>query len=271
VIPFTVNGLGAAYGFDVFATGATANGRVIENGLGYSAAMYMGTNGAASGAAIVAANETFHVSYTPWAAGFNVTNAAAAVATKLGGNYIRAAYTPTVANWDLGVGIQNFSGNSLSGVSTVGGVDLGALKRDSLTIVDFQGQGEVAAMPIGIYGSYGWANGQTAGAAVNAFNAGTERKSYFGVLADLGVIPNTLNLQFGLARAKTGVLGVVSLANESDNSYTMGVRYKLAQNAKLGLAYTKFSGTAYDLGGSGGASGAGNGTSLLNMIFSTAF
>jgi len=66
---------------------------------------------------------------------------------------------------------------------------------------------------------------------------------------------------------------------------SVGVRYKLHQNAKLAFAYTSFSGSAYDLGGSGGAlegNGAacgvgtagttpGKGKSLLNVIFSAAF
>lgn len=281
VIPFSNGGLGPQYGYDVFATGSTANGRVVENGVGYSAAMYLGTGTATSGATILAANETFHVSYTPWVRAHMATNAGA-TGTKLGGNYIRAAYTPSIADWDLGLGVQNYSGDSLKGV---GGAIAGAT-RDSATVIDFQGQGEVAAMPIGIYGSYGWADGQVVGTAANTYNGGTERKSAFGLLADLGVIPNTLNVQFGLMRGKTGQnVGAVAGTNESDNSYTIGLRYKLAQNAKVGMAYTKFSGSAYNLGGSGGAAVANggamaagvaatapaNGTSMLNLIFSTAF
>jgi len=297
VIPFTNGALGPQYGYDVFATGSTANGRVIENGVGYSASMFIGTGTPVSGLAFLAANETFHVSYTPWAMGHMATNAGVTV-TKLGGNYIRAAYTPSMANWDLGLGLQHYSGNALKGVDTAGMLAAGvpaavidtvgnANTENKATVIDFQGQGEVAAMPIGIYGSYGWANGQTGAAAVNSFNGGTERKSYFGVLADLGVIPNTLNVQFGFMRGKTGMNEAAVLGtNESDNSYSVGVRYKLAQNAKLGLAYTKFSGSAYNVGGSGGAAVANgaplaaagvalaapaNGNSMLNMIFSTAF
>jgi len=119
-------------------------------------------------------------------------------------------------------------------------------------------------MPVGIYGSYGWADAPAVG-QTNSYNAGAERRSYFGLLGDLGVIPNTLNVQFGFARAKTGLV----LGNESDNSYTLGLRYKLAQNVKAGLAYTKFSGAASNVGGSRNA--AGNGDSLLNLIFSVGY
>ena len=264
VVPFTVDSLGPQYGFDLFATGATANGRVVENGVGYSANMYLGGNTAASGASIVVANETFHVSLTPWAQGHLVTNAGLA-ATKLSGTYVRAAYTPTVADWDLGVGIQNYSGDSLAGVDTIVSAN-----KDSATIIDFQGQGEVAAMPIGIYGSYGWASAPGAASPTvtptNSYNAGPNRRSYFGLLGDVGVIPNTLNVQFGFARAKTGA---AVLGNESDNSYTLGLRYKLAQNVKAGLAYTKWSGAASNVGGSRNV--VGDGDSLLNLIFSVGY
>ena len=259
VVPFTVDSLGPQYGFDLFATGATANGRVVENGVGYSANMYLGGNTAASGASIVVANETFHVSLTPWAQGHLVTNAGLA-ATKLSGTYVRAAYTPTVADWDLGVGIQNYSGDSLAGVDTIVSAN-----KDEMTVIDFQGQGEVAAMPVGIYGSYGWADAPGLG-QTNSYNAGVDRRSHFGLLGDLGVIPNTLNVQFGFARAKTGA---AVLGNESDNSYTLGLRYKLAQNVKAGLAYTKWSGAASNVGGSRNV--VGDGDSLLNLIFSVGY
>lgn len=275
VVPFTNDNTGPAWGYDQFATGSVANARVTENGGGYSAAMTLGTTGAgygASGAAIVVANSDFHVSYTPWVRAHAATNSGF-TGTALGGNYVRAAWTPSMAGWDLGLGVQNFSGNSLKGVNAVNPT----LSRDSATIIDFQGQGEVAAMPLGIYGSYGWADGQAVG-AVNTFNAGPERKTSFGLLADLGVIPNTLQLQLGFMRNKTGLNEVVLGApvvgtNETDNSYTLGVRYKLVQNVKLALAYTKSSGTAYNLGGSSpnALRGAGRGDSLTTVILGAGF
>jgi len=281
VVPFTVDSLGPQYGFDLFATGATANGRVVENGLGYSAAMYLQTTGvpgsaggdAASGAAIVVANQDFHVVVTPWANGHLVGGGggvgltATPNATKLGGTYLRAAWTPSMAGWDLGLGVQNYSGDSMKGINTVINTN-----RDKATIIDFQGQGEVAAMPIGIYGSYGWADATVLG-STNHYNAGLNRRSSFGLLADLGVIPNTLNVQAGFMRANTG--GTVAGVNESDNSFTLGLRYKLAQNVKLGAAYTKFSGSAYNVtpgvNSIYSAAGANNGTSLLNLIFSVGY
>ncbi|MFZ5523125.1 MAG: hypothetical protein ACOY9D_03450 [Pseudomonadota bacterium] len=275
VVPFSGDA-GVAYGFDLFATGSNTTGRVIENAEGYSVAKYLGTHTEVTGAAFFVANDDFHVNYTPWAQASQAT-AAGITATKLGGNYIRAAWTPSVADWDLGVGVQNFSGNSLKGIDTATltaaaiPVDAAgnAISRDSATILDAQAQGAVADMPLGVYASYGRASGQTSG-EVNIFNAGTETRSAFGILADLGVIPETLGVQLGLIRAKTGTL--LNGSNETDNAFTLGARYKFRQNVNMGVAYTKFSGTAYGAGGSLDASTPGNtGDSLLNLTLIAGF
>ncbi len=282
LVPFTVGGLGPQYGFDVFATGSTNNGRVIENGVGYSAAMYIGAGTDASGAALVAVNETFHVSLTPWAQGANVTGSGGS-ATALGGTYLRAAYTPTIGGLETGFGVMNYSGNSFKGVDTVDA----STHKDAATVIDAQAQGELAGYLVGLYGSYATAAATGTSTAVNTFNAGTEPRTALGMLADIGVIPNTLNVQLGMMRGKTGFKNADTGAAEDDNSFTVGVRYKLHQNAKVALAYTSFSGSAYSSGGSGGALNANgtaadwaagtaaakpsHGTYLLNVILSAGF
>jgi hypothetical protein len=280
VVPFTVGGLGPQYGFDLFATGSTANGRPIENQQTFTGS-YLGTNGNASGAAIGVASEDFHVTFTPWAEGHLASNSGIN-ATGLGGTYIRAAYTPTIAGFETGFGVQMFGGNALKGVDPVsGGAALGVSSGtaqsvidnhvNSATIFDAQAQGEVAGMPIGIYGSYGTAAKSTA-TANNAYNGGSEVRSHMGVLADVGVIPHVLNVQAGLAFAKTGNL--VAGAAETDNAIVVGVRYKLRQNVKLALAYSMMSGTAYDAGGSLDTTSTTTttaGKTLMNIVLSTGF
>ena len=273
VVPFSGDA-GVAYGFDLFATGSNTTGRVIENAEGYSTAKFLDTFTPVTGIALYAANDDFHVNFTPWAQG-DQTTAAGLNASKVGGRYIRAAWTPSMAGWDIGVGVQNWSGNSLDGVGIDENTNLTATSvdpaahRDSATIIDAQAQGAVADMPLGIYGSFGRANGQTSGAE-NSFNGGTETRSAFGLLADLGVIPETLGVQFGILRGKTGTL--LAGSNETDNAITLGARYKFRQNVNMGVAYTKFSGDAYGAGGSKDASVAGNtGDSLLNVTLITSF
>lgn len=276
VVPFSGDA-GVAYGFDLFATGSNTTGRAIENAEGYSVAKYLGTHTEVTGAAVYLANEDFHFNYTPWAQASQAT-AVGITATKLGGNYFRAAWTPSMAGWDLGVGVQQFSGNSLKGIDSTNLIAAGipvdasgnADTRDSATIFDAQAQGAVAGMPLGVYASMGSASGQAAG-PFNSFNSGTEKRSAFGILADLGVIPERLGVQFGLIRAKTGSLDVNG-SNETDNAYTLGARYKYRQNVSMGLAYTKFSGTAYEAGNSLDAAAPGNtGDSLLNLTLIAGF
>ncbi|MFA5824610.1 MAG: hypothetical protein WC825_01410 [Gallionellaceae bacterium] len=271
VVPFTVNGLGPQYGFDLFATGSTANGRPIENQQTFTGS-FLGTNAtAASGATLGVVSEDFHVTVTPWVQGFAASNSGI-TATGLGATYVRAAFTPTIAGFETGLGVQYYTGNGLKGVDpTSAGATQAAVDANAneATIIDAQAQGEVAGMPLGIYGSYGSAPASTASKA-NAYNGGTETKSHMGILADVGVIPHVLNLQAGLSFGKTGTK--LAGSNETDNAIVIGARYKLRQNVKVAVAYSMMSGTAYDAGGSKDATTAQNaGKTLMNLILSTAF
>ncbi|KAF0202679.1 MAG: hypothetical protein FD173_1933 [Gallionellaceae bacterium] len=280
VVPFTVNGLGPQYGFDLFATGSTANGRPIENQQTFTGS-YFGTNTTASGVTLGVVSEDFHVTLTPWAQGFATTNSKV-TATELGATYVRAAYTPTIAGFETGFGVQYYTGNGLKGIDAA---SLGKVQApvviattqqatidanvNEATIIDAQAQGEVAGMPLGIYASYGTAPASTA-SKTNAYNGGTETKSHMGILADVGVIPHVLNLQAGMSFAKTGVK--LAGSNETDNAIVIGARYKLRQNVKVAIAYSMMSGTSYDAGGSNDATTAQNaGKTLMNLILSTAF
>ena len=255
-IPFTSAGVGPAAGFELFATGANAAGRITENGMGYSAAEYLGTSNAApaTGVALVAAGDQFHINVTPYTGVGPATQTA-----KLTGaaTYVRAAWTPTYNNWDYGLGLQYFTGKPLKGLPAL----VANQSEAKATIIDAQAQGEVSGMPLGIYASYGRAPSSTAGAVAggvgyNNLNPTVNSRNSFGIMGDLWVMPGTLGLQLGFMRAKTGLANATTGVLENDNSFTVGLRYKLRQNVKFGLAYTKFSGSAYDVGGSGGANTA---------------
>ena len=161
----------------------------------------------------------------------------------------------------MGIGLQRFSGNSLRGIDG---------KDASATIVDAQAQGTLAGMPLGIYSSIGSASASTGG-ITNTFNSGSLKRRGFGVLADLGVVPEKIEVQLGFIRAKTGTSDSAG-KNETDNGYTLGARYKMRQNVFMAAAYSKFSGSAYDPGGSKDANVAGGlGDSLLNITLVTGF
>jgi len=270
LIPFSTDGLGPQFGFDLFATGSTANGRVIENGEAYSASMYLGTNTAAAGAAIVVANDLFHVALTPFAKA--QTNAIDS-ATGLGGRYVRAAFTPSLGGWDVGVGVQSYSGDAGEGaIEKSGGSALTGGSTAKATILDAQAQGELAGMPVGIYASYGSA--PASDTVTNDYNSGSEVRSSLAALVEVGVIPNTLMIDVGIMMAKTGknekdsTDTAVAGSNETDNAVTLGAKYKLAQNMKLAMFYTSNSGSAYDnIYSSQGMRGKGR----LSTVFSFGF
>lgn len=264
VVPFSGDA-GVAYGFDLFATGSNTTGRAIENATGYSVAKYLGTHTDVTGLAVYLANTDFHVAVTPWFQGNKLT-ANDGTGTALGGQYLRAAWTPTVGGWDVGVGLQRFSGNSQKGID---GIDPSAT-RDSATILDAQAQGAIAGMPLGIYSSIGSASASSGG-ITNTFNSGSLKRRAFGVLADLGIVPEKIGVQLGFIRAKTGVSDS-SGNDETDNGWTLGMRYKMRHNVFMAAAYSKFSGSAYHDGGSKDANVAGGlGDSLLNITMVTGF
>ena len=264
VVPFSGDA-GVAYGFDLFATGSNTTGRAIENAAGYSVANYLGTHTDVTGMAVYLANADFHVAVTPWFQGNKLT-ANDGPGTALGGQYLRAAWTPTVRDWDVGMGLQRFSGNSLKGID---GIDA-STTRDNAAILDAQAQGVIAGMPLGIYSSIGSASASSGG-ITNTFNSGSFKRRGFGVLADLGIVPEKIEVQLGFIRAKTG-LSDSSGNNETDNGWTLGMRYKMRQNVYMAAAYSKFSGSAYLNGGSKDANVAGGmGDSLLNITMVTGF
>lgn len=264
VVPFSGDA-GVAYGFDLFATGSNTTGRAIENATGYSVARYLGTHTDVTGMAVYLANTDFHVAFTPWFQGNKLT-ANDGAGTALGGQYLRAAWTPTLGGWDVGMGLQRFSGNSQKGID---GIDA-STTRDSATILDAQAQGAIAGMPLGIYSSIGSASASSGG-ITNTFNSGSLKRRAFGVLADLGIVPEKIEVQLGFIRAKTGISDS-SGNNETDNGWTLGMRYKMRQNLFMAAAYSKFSGSAYHDGGSKDANVAGGlGDSLLNITMVTGF
>ncbi len=238
-----------AYSFELLNTGAVSthlliinNGakNAISGGTGanantLSAAQYLGTHTAGNGASFVATGSLGFV---------NIGKYAVSAAGPAGGSstpsnaantiYARGVFTFDMGMWDSAVGVQSFSGTDggLSGGGT------GAATK--VTIIDGQMQGEVVGMPLGVYASYGVAPVEVGvGNVYNPYNL-TDKKS-LNISGELGVLPRTsVQLAF-----RAGKNGGASGAN-TDNGYTLGAVYMMAQNMNLSLTYTGNSGSAYD-------------------------
>ncbi|MBI4754424.1 MAG: hypothetical protein HY778_03165, partial [Betaproteobacteria bacterium] len=257
VVPYTTDALGASYGFELLNTGAVRNVRISEHRNETSAQQYIGTATAAMGAAFVVWDPKFFVNVSKWSA-----NHVAVAEERANGNpsstYARAAFTPSFGGWDLGVGVQSWSGSSKHDDDTGTGTVLTV--NTKAWAVDAQAQGVVGGMPLGVYLTHARAPGSAAGAVVkNLFNTNPNAKKATVITAELGVLPNKATVLFAYRWADTG-----GLTNSRDNGPTLGATYQLSQNVQLQLVHSKRSRLGY-------AGSESNGDRLTTFMLSAGF
>lgn len=216
-IPFSTDGLGVGYGFELMNTGAQRSQRPIENRKGFSAGQVLGTaSGEATGAAIVYHTNDWYINYSHWTPQWGNSNV-----NIFGGlaNYVRLVYMPTIGSWDTGFGLSVINGSIKSGNPVTN------LYVDGWTI-DAQAQGQIGTMPFGVYTSYGAAPKSSA-TKENFYNTSTTQDATgFGVVAKLGVLPGKMQVFLGQAFLKKGT---------RTNTTTVGLQYNVAQNIKIEL------------------------------------
>lgn len=230
VIPFTTATQGVAYGFELLNTGAVRGSRIMEARKSFSAQQYIGTASAAEGVAVVASNSMFFANISKWSPrGVGAANTGSPTAT-----YFRLAATPKIGIWDTGVGVQSWSGRATTPALTA--TDTKAYA------VDAQAQGEVAAMPLGIYLTHANASGSKAGVNPNLFNGQVNAKTATTIAGQLGVVPGRATLLMAYRKGDNG-----KVTGNGDNSLMLGGTYLIVQNVQLQLNHEKYSGSAYDV------------------------
>ena len=256
VIPFTTDGGGAAYGFELLNTGAMSmHTTSIREGNNISAQSFIGVQTEAEGLALVASNDMGFINLSLWgpahgtvATGFDLSH------------YVRVAATPNIGGWDFGIGGQYWGGET-----KIGDTDN---KKYQIAVthawaVDAQAQGDVG-LPLGVYLTYGTAEKDkndsvatcstsitdTAGTTeTNLFNnCNPKAKKAWSVLAELGVLPGKVTLGLGYRSGDNG-----TAANNKDNATIAGVTYLVAQNVQLVLNHAMYSGSAHDKTDAAGA------------------
>lgn len=255
VIPFTTGELGASFGFELLNTGAVKNQRIVEQGADISAQQYITGAYKARGAAFVVSNPQFFVNLTKWSPGHVADHMSAPNA-----NYFRAAVTPKVGNWDLGAGLQSWSGSAEEGPNTAV-----VLKDTKAWAVDAQAQGVIGAMPLGIYLSRANASGTKAGGNTNLFNSNPNAKTATAIAAELGILPRKATLMLAYRKGDTG-----AATYNGDNALTVGGTYQIVQNMQLQLTHAMRSGSAYDAGSPNMTTG-GNGDKLTTLVLFGSF
>jgi hypothetical protein len=265
LVLFTTDGQGASYGFETLNTGANAvhtmlfvggdaNGSIAP---ALSAQQYIGTATAATGAAFVVNSPNGFINVTKFhQSGPGQTDTF--TGANMSSTYLRAVGTFDLAGWDMGVGIQNWSGQS-SDAGSLEDPPVAAQFTTKATAVDFQMQGAAGEMPLGIYASYATAPAETVYA--NVYNGGPETKSSFNISAELGVVPERVTVGAGIRMGKSGQAYNGS-SNATDNALLLEASYKLAQNQMLNLYYTKQSGDYWD---SANADALGSSQIALNL------
>ncbi len=243
IVAHTSNGQGVAYSFETlntgavnthkmtalngnYATGASSNPNGGHTGV-YSASQYLRTNTAATGLSLVASNDNLGFINI---GKYDIAGVGTGVAGSLPLTYVRVAGLFEAAGFDMGAGLQSFSGTSQVGVNA----------QAKATVIDFQAQGEVAGLGLGIYTSYGTAPVVAVG--TNAFNANNlQKRSSFNIGAELGVIPGVATVQLAFRQGKSG--GAAGF--DGDNAFQIGGTYELAQNIELSLTHSSQSGSAW--------------------------
>lgn len=250
------NGQGVAYSFELLNTGAANTHKMMgnpgPNGQHVRAAyasQYLNTNTAATGISLVANNSMGFINVGTYEM---AGNQLVGGADKLPLTYLRLAGTMDIAGFDGGFGIQLFGGKSYVTTGNNAAVAGAPANAPKATVVDFQLQGDLAAMPVGFYASYGTAPAGSA-TETNVFNpmspnggTGSKGASSFNVAAEVGVIPHEMTLQVAMRMAKNGAATPVGgAARDTDNALMLGVTYELAQNIGLSLVRTMQSGNAW--------------------------
>ncbi|MBT4193851.1 MAG: hypothetical protein HOB14_10655 [Gammaproteobacteria bacterium] len=218
IIPFSTDGLGAAYGFELLNTGVQRSQRPIEDRKGFSAYQKTGiSSGEATGIAFIYETPELFINYSHWAPTWGNVDA-----NIFGGlaHYFRIGYMPNISGWDSGFGATLMAGS----------VDVGAHDPAEEVFVDGFGldaqmQGMAGSMPLGVYASYAVAPKSSA-SETNHYNSSlTDDSTSFGLLGKLEVSPGT-SVYLAHNSYEKG---------DSNSSNTLGVQKMLAQNVKLEL------------------------------------
>lgn len=266
VVPFTTNAQGAAFGFELLNTGATAVHMMSSvpgfNGAhaaAISAQQFIGTGAQATGFALVACNDKGFINVTKYnqigtgdlTGGNNTSGHGSVMSAGLDSTYLRIARTFDWAGWDAGIGIQNWSGRSLN-LDAANVPAGGSIMSSKAIAIDGQLQGDWRSLPVGIYITYATAPADTT--LGNAYNTNpdpgvtspnTLTRSALNVAGEVGVVPGIATLGAALRFGQSGVDDGTG-KNQSDNAIFLTGTYKLSQNMMGSLSLTNAGGSYWN-------------------------
>jgi len=218
VVPYLTDKFGSAFSFEVLNTGAVRNIRIVEFKNETSAQQYIGTDTPAEGLGVYLYNDLWHVVYSPWIAKHGK------VKVKQFSHYFRAVVTPHISHWDIGTGLQIWSGKSVIEEYNV----QEEIKTEAFAF-DFQAMGHLDRYPIGVFITYAHAKGDQH----SIFSPGDSDKRALVGLVEIGVIKDVINVGFAYRDAKNE-------NGEDDNAVTVSFKYIPFRNIELQFDYSKY-------------------------------
>ena len=249
IVPFTTDGMGPQFGFELLNTGAVSNMRPLEHKREISAIEFLGLNHAAQGFAFVAYHNTGYVDYTIWQPETGTSDSGPFL------HYLRVAGTHTLHGWDLGAGAQLWLGTTKLGGAT--------RERAEAWALDAQAQGSVMGLPLGIYLNYAVAEASKPDDPVNIFNSNRGDARAWSVLAELGVLPGRVTFGAGYRTGNTGAVGP-----SEKTAVTLGLTYLVTQNFELQVNHSLNSGDFFNVPANNEQA---NGDQLTTLMIFAAF
>ena len=267
VIPFTTDSLGVAASFELLNTGAVHNQKAFEHAHQSTAQDYVVGEYQAEGFAFVAHTPMFFANFAKWSPNHVAGGKGKSGNGSPSANYLRAALTPGLGDWDLGFGGQLWNGSARCDNTECAGAGVGPMVDIKMRAwaIDGQAQGKVGNFPLGVYVTHAKAKASQPGENPNFFNDTTNDKSASAIAAQLGVLPNkvTLMLAYRAGRTTHPVTGEAA----KDNAWTLGGTYQFAQNVQFQLQHSNSRGSLYDAPRPAGDTG----NRLTTLMMSAAF
>ncbi len=244
LVPFTTDGLGVSYGYELSSGGVMRANRWAEHRTETSAVQYIGFATPATGFTLAAQNDMGYITLTKWAPAFAMgANGGALPSFDMKSNYLRIAATPTVGDWAIVGGLGVMGGTTGTGLAAANFAGLTDLDTKA-TFLDLQAQGEVGGNELSVYAQYAKAPTTALGNALSGGVSGlnSDRKA-FTIGADYSVIPHTLHLGAAYRSGNNGALVL-----NGDNALTLTGIYDVAMNVAAHVNYSHYTGSSHVAG-----------------------
>ena len=260
---YTTDGLGAAYGMELFNTAVVRNNRGMEHGPEAYAADTLGFGTAATGLALFAGGDLFFANvslFGPASPSASGANTPLDIGTALS-TYYRLAFTPQVAGFDTEIGFYGTSGTTK--LAAVGATATTNVKT-SIWGIDAQAQGSVAGMALELTAGYSSASGKNLPVGTTSAYAGGVPAKAWSLQGELSVLHN-LGIQAAYSSLDADSATGAKTKTGDYTAFTLGAFWELTQNIELMPQYTWYTGN-----GTTGTDGRPQKTKFT-LLFETAF